>query len=83
MEVRILDSPLGKMIVTHLIVDVRDAMGANAVNTMCEALASMLEEIDLAAEADGMSRSMQVQIFVQEGLEINLEKEKRNGRTRK
>lgn len=45
LEVRILDSPLGKMIVTHLIVDVRDAMGANAVNTMCEALAPFLEEI--------------------------------------
>jgi hydroxymethylglutaryl-CoA reductase len=45
LEVRILESPLGTMIVTHLIVDVRDAMGANAVNTMCEALAPMLEEI--------------------------------------
>jgi len=45
LEVRILDSPLGKMIVTHLIVDVRDAMGANAVNTMCEALAPMIEEL--------------------------------------
>ena len=45
LEVRILDSPIGKMIVTHLIVDVRDAMGANAVNTMCEALAPMLEEL--------------------------------------
>ena len=44
-EVRIINSPLGQMIVTHLIVDVRDAMGANAVNTMCEALAPMLEEI--------------------------------------
>ena len=44
-EVRILESPLGQMIVTHLIVDVRDAMGANAVNSMCEALAPMLEEI--------------------------------------
>ena len=44
-EVRILDSPLGKMIVTHLIVDVRDAMGANAVNTMCEALAPIFEDI--------------------------------------
>ncbi len=44
-EVRILESPLGQMIITHLIVDVRDAMGANAVNTMCEALAPMLEEI--------------------------------------
>src|SRR5512137_421749 len=45
LEVRILDSPLGTMIITHLIVDVRDAMGANAVNTMCEAVAPMLEEI--------------------------------------
>jgi hydroxymethylglutaryl-CoA reductase len=45
LEVRILDSPLGKMIVVHLFVDVRDAMGANAVNTMCEALAPILEEI--------------------------------------
>ena len=45
LEVRILDSPMGKMIVTHLIVDVRDAMGANAVNTMCEALAPLLEEL--------------------------------------
>jgi len=45
LEVRILNSPLGKMIVTHIHVDVRDAMGANAVNTMCEALAPMLEEL--------------------------------------
>ena len=45
LEVRILDSPLGKMIITHLIVDVRDAMGANAVNTMCEAVAPILEGI--------------------------------------
>jgi len=45
LEVRILNSPLGKMIIVHLIVDVRDAMGANAVNTMCEALAPSLEEI--------------------------------------
>ncbi len=45
LEVRILDSPIGKMIVVHIIVDVRDAMGANAVNTMCEALAPMLEEL--------------------------------------
>jgi len=45
LEVRILDSPMGKMIVNHLIVDVRDAMGANAVNTMCEALSPMIEEL--------------------------------------
>jgi hydroxymethylglutaryl-CoA reductase len=33
------------MIIVHLYVDVRDAMGANAVNTMVEALAPVLEEI--------------------------------------
>jgi hydroxymethylglutaryl-CoA reductase len=44
LEVRILDSPIGKMIVVHLIVNVLDAMGANAVNTMCEALTPVLEE---------------------------------------
>jgi len=45
LEVRILDTPIGKMIVVHIIVNVLDAMGANAVNTMCEALAPMIEEI--------------------------------------
>ncbi len=44
-ELRILDSPIGKMIIMHLIVDVRDAMGANAVNTMVEALAPIVEEL--------------------------------------
>jgi hydroxymethylglutaryl-CoA reductase len=33
------------MVVVHLIVDCRDAMGANAVNTMAEALAPRVEEI--------------------------------------
>jgi hydroxymethylglutaryl-CoA reductase len=44
-EVRILDSPLGKMIIMHLLVDVQDAMGANAVNTMVEALAPIIQDI--------------------------------------
>ncbi|MGB9576955.1 MAG: hydroxymethylglutaryl-CoA reductase, degradative [Candidatus Micrarchaeia archaeon] len=44
-EARILDSPLDKMLVVHLLVDVRDAMGANAVNTMAETLAPSLEEL--------------------------------------
>lgn len=43
MEVRILDSLGGPMVVTHLIVDTRDAMGANAVNTMAETLAPHVE----------------------------------------
>ena len=33
------------MVVVHLIVDVRDAMGANTVNTMAEAVAPMIETI--------------------------------------
>ncbi|MFH1587657.1 MAG: hydroxymethylglutaryl-CoA reductase, degradative [Candidatus Diapherotrites archaeon] len=36
---------IGKFIQVHLLVDVRDAMGANAVNTMCEKIAPELEEI--------------------------------------
>ncbi len=38
-EVRIVESPRGTMLVVHLLVDARDAGGMNAVNTMCEALA--------------------------------------------
>jgi hydroxymethylglutaryl-CoA reductase len=46
LEVRILsDSPIGPFLVVHLIYDVRDAMGANAINTACERLASRIEQI--------------------------------------
>jgi hydroxymethylglutaryl-CoA reductase len=45
-EVRtIVDSPVGPMLVVHLIYDCRDAMGANMVNTACEALAPLVEEM--------------------------------------
>lgn len=39
------DTPVGPMVVLHLIVDVRDAMGANTVNTMAELLAPKVETI--------------------------------------
>ena len=42
---RVLDSHTGPMVITHLLVDCRDAMGANAVNTMAEAVAPRLETI--------------------------------------
>lgn len=46
LEVRIIeDSPIGGFLVIHLIYDVRDAMGANAVNTACERLAPQVEQI--------------------------------------
>ena len=39
------DSPMGPMVVVHLVVDCRDAMGANAINAMCETIAPLLESI--------------------------------------
>jgi len=45
LRVRIFESKVGVMLVTELIVDTRDAMGANAVNTMAEALAPRIERI--------------------------------------
>lgn len=45
LEVRIIDTFVGKMVIVELLVDCRDAMGANAVNTMVEAVAPMVEQI--------------------------------------
>ena len=39
------DSTVGPMVVAHLLFDCRDAMGANTVNTACEALAPEVENI--------------------------------------
>lgn len=39
------DTPIGALVVLHLLVDVRDAMGANVVNSMAEMLAPRVEEI--------------------------------------
>jgi hydroxymethylglutaryl-CoA reductase len=44
LEVRVLDTRGGVMVITHLIVDTRDAMGANAVNTMAEKLAPYIAQ---------------------------------------
>ncbi len=43
-EVRVIETALGPMVITHLIVDTRDAMGANAVNTMAETIAPYIGE---------------------------------------
>jgi hydroxymethylglutaryl-CoA reductase len=47
LEVYLFPAPPGKpeMLVVHLLVDTRDAMGANLVNTMCEGVASLVEGI--------------------------------------
>ncbi len=45
LRVRIIETEGGSMVITHLQVNVQDAMGANAVNTMAEAVAPYIEEI--------------------------------------
>ncbi len=44
-EVRIIDTIKGKMVISHLLVNCLDAMGANAVNTMAEAIAPEIEKL--------------------------------------
>lgn len=39
------DTPVGPMLIVHVLVDVQDAMGANVINTMCERLAPLLTEL--------------------------------------
>ncbi|MFP3388423.1 hydroxymethylglutaryl-CoA reductase, degradative [Brevibacillus sp. SIMBA_040] len=44
-EVHVIERAKESMLVIHLLVDTRDAMGANAVNTMAEAVAPYIEEV--------------------------------------
>ncbi|WP_103105571.1 hydroxymethylglutaryl-CoA reductase, degradative [Brevibacillus reuszeri] len=44
-EVHVIERAKEPMLVIHLLVDTRDAMGANAVNTMAEAVAPYIEEV--------------------------------------
>ncbi len=44
-EIRRLPTQMGEMLIVHLLVDCRDAMGANAVNTMAERVAPRLEAL--------------------------------------
>ena len=45
LDARVIDTSMGQMLIVHLLVDCRDAMGANAVNTMAEAVAPMIEQL--------------------------------------
>ena len=44
-EARVINTFKGDMLIVHLLIDVKDAMGANAVNTMCEAVAPLIERL--------------------------------------
>jgi len=45
LEAKVIDTTRGKMLIVELYVDCKDAMGANVVNTMAEAVAPLIEEI--------------------------------------
>ena len=45
LEAKVIHTTQGDMLITELHVDCRDAMGANAVNTMAEAVAPMIEAL--------------------------------------
>jgi len=45
LQVKVLETITGPMVITELLVDTRDAMGANAVNTMAEAVAPVIEDL--------------------------------------
>ena len=45
LEIRVIETRKGKMLILHLLVDVLDAMGANVVNTMAEAVTPYIEDI--------------------------------------
>jgi hydroxymethylglutaryl-CoA reductase len=45
LDARVIETSMGEMLIVHIYVDCRDAMGANAVNTMAEAISPMIERI--------------------------------------
>jgi len=45
LRVKVIQTMKGPMVITELLVDCRDAMGANAVNTMAEAVAPIIERV--------------------------------------
>jgi hydroxymethylglutaryl-CoA reductase len=45
LQARVLKTDGGDMLIVHLLVDVRDAMGANAINTMLESISPRIVEI--------------------------------------
>ncbi|MEM3506523.1 MAG: hydroxymethylglutaryl-CoA reductase, degradative [Candidatus Bathyarchaeia archaeon] len=45
LDVKIINTFIGPMVIVELFIDCKDAMGANVVNTMCEAVAPLIERI--------------------------------------
>ena len=54
LEARVVDGPGGPLVVCHLLVDCRDAMGANLVNTLAEALSDYVASLCGAGARAGL-----------------------------
>ena len=59
---RTITTPRGEMLILHLIVDARDAMGANTVNSMCERIAGHVGGSPESASISGFSR---ISLFIE------------------
>eukprot|EP00824_Muranothrix_gubernata_P013161 TRINITY_DN27556_c0_g1_i1.p1 TRINITY_DN27556_c0_g1~~TRINITY_DN27556_c0_g1_i1.p1 ORF type:complete len:464 (-),score=86.70 TRINITY_DN27556_c0_g1_i1:69-1460(-) len=44
-QCRVIDTPRGEHLVVHLLVNCLDAMGANSINSMCEGISPLIEEL--------------------------------------
>ncbi len=81
LEVRNIDKE--KSAVIHLLIDVRDAMGANTVNTMCESVSPLIEEITNAETNLRILSNLSDKRMVEAKAEIpfkKLEKEETTGK---
>jgi len=45
LKAKVIETAVGSMVIVEILVDCRDAMGANAVNTMAEAVAPLVEKV--------------------------------------
>jgi len=45
LKAKVIETAVGSMVIAEILVDCRDAMGANAVNTMAEAVAPLVEKV--------------------------------------
>jgi len=68
-----------EMLIVHLLVDTRDAMGANLVNTMCEGVASFLESLTGGKVFLRIMSNLTDRSLVRAGVEIPVEQLANNG----
>jgi hydrogenase maturation factor len=79
-SVRLVKSRAGIYVVAHLEVDVRDAMGANAVNTMAEAVAERVGQLGCGVAGGAQQGSLGGEHGVRRGAVVRAEVERVRGK---